>query len=130
MTKLPALILAVLTCATPVLAQSRTEVFAQGATTITLTLPAFLTEDETAILRLVGESPDALALFLPAGAGFGAMALAPADGFLRDGAPVESAAAVGDLPDLTQARDAALAQCNAARTGGEGCVVVLEIAPQ
>jgi hypothetical protein len=79
---------------------------------------------------VVGESPDALALFLPAGEGFGAIALAPADGFIRDGLPVASAAAVAELPDIAQAREAALAQCNTARTGGAACVIVLEVAPR
>ena len=116
--------------AAPVAAQVQTESFTQGQTAITLHLHPFLTEEETTILRVVGESPDALALFIPAGSGFGALALAPEDGFIRDGLPVDSAAAVAELPDLAQARDAALAQCNSARSGGAACVVVLEIAPR
>jgi hypothetical protein len=124
----------ILTAPAAALAQSAptTERFEQGATAITLHLHPFLTEEEVTILRLVGESPDALALFVPAGSGpgFGAIALAPADGFLRDGMPVDSAAAVADLPDAAQARETALAECNSARSGGASCVVVLDIAPK
>jgi hypothetical protein len=115
----------------PALAQTvPTEVFTLDAVDVTLHLHPFLTEDEASTLRIVGQSPDALALFLPAGASFGAIALSPEEGFIRDGQPVESASAVADLPDAVQARDAALAECNAARTGGPACVVVLEIAPR
>ncbi|MFN4058605.1 MAG: hypothetical protein ACK4HW_10545 [Roseinatronobacter sp.] len=130
MFRLPILTLAALTLAAPLAAQTQSETFTQGATAITLHLHPFLTEEEATILRVVGESPDALALFVPAGNGFGALALAPEDGFIRDGLPVDSAAAVAELPDLAQARDAALAQCNSARSGGAACVVVLEIAPR
>lgn len=128
---LPAALPAALIAASPVFAQSvPTEVFTLDAVDVTLHMHAFLTDDEAATLRVVGQSPDALALFLPAGAGFGAIALAPDEGFIRDGQPVDSASAVADLPDATQARDTALMECNAARTGGPACVVVLEIAPR
>lgn len=134
--RIPVTALSALILTVPVLAIAqtapKTERFEQGSSAITLHMHPFLTEEETTILRLVGESPDALALFVPAGTGpgFGAIALAPADGFIRDGMPVDSAAAVADLPDQAQARDAALAECNAARSGGPACVVVLDIAPK
>lgn len=112
------------------LADAPVETFVQGGTTITLHLHPFLNDEEVTILRVVGENPDALSVFVGAAGGFGAMAIAPEEGFVRDGIPVDSAAAVAALPDLDQARAAALTQCNAARQGGSGCVVVLEIAPQ
>ncbi len=127
---------AALLAATPALAQPAlaqtvpTEVFSLDAVNVTVHLHPFLTEEETTTLRFVGQSPDALALFLPAGTSFGAIALAPDEGFIRDGMPVDSATAVADLPDEAQARDAALLECNAARTGGPACVIVLEIAPR
>jgi hypothetical protein len=128
--RFPILTATALAVAAPVMAETRTEAFTQGSTAITVHLHPFLTEEETTILRIVGESPDALAVFMPSGSGFGALALAPEDGFIRDGLPVDSAAAVAELPDLAQARDAALAQCNSLRSGGAGCVVVLEIEPR
>jgi len=123
--------IAALLAAVPVVAQTvPTEVFTLDAVDVTLHLHPFLTDEESTTLRVVGQSPDALALFLPAGNSFGAIALAPKDGFIRDGQPVDSASAVADLPDAAQARDAALMECNAARTGGPSCVIVLEIAPR
>lgn len=117
--------------AAPAFAQTvPTEVFTLDAVDVTVHLHPFLTEEEATTLRFVGQSPDALALFLPAGNKFGAIALAPEDGFIRDGQPVDSASAVADLPDATQARDAALMECNAVRSGGPSCVIVLEIAPR
>jgi hypothetical protein len=90
----------------------------------------FLTEDEVMMLRLVGQNRDALSLFVPEGDGFAALAVAPDEGFVRDGMPVESATAISGLPDLESARASALEACNAARTGGVDCQVVLEIAPR
>lgn len=110
----------------------------QGATT-RFTLPQvevvvhalpFLSDEELATLKLVGQNQEALALFLPEGVRFGAMAVAPADGFIRNGIPVDSASAISDLPDLGAARSAALSQCNAARSGGPACQIALEIIPR
>lgn len=110
----------------------------QGATTrfelpqveiVVYELP-FLSNEELETLKLVGQNEDALALFLPEGARFGAMAVAPEDGFIRNGMPAESATAVSDLPDLGAARSAALAQCDAARSGGPACQIALEIIPR
>ena len=97
---------------------------------MTVILHPFLTEEETATLRVIGQSTDALALFVPEGGRFAALAVAPAEGFIRDGLPVDSAVAIGDLPDLEQARNAALDACNRARDGGAGCEIVLEISPE
>lgn len=110
----------------------------QGATTrfelpqveiVVYELP-FLSNEELETLKLVGQNEDALALFLPEGARFGAMAVAPEDGFIRNGMPAESATAVSDLPDLSTARSTALAQCDAARSGGPACQIALEIIPR
>lgn len=57
---------------------------------------------------------------------YGALAIAP-DAGLADQATVR---AVGNYHDQASADRAALAQCNAARSGGAGCVVVLQVRPQ
>lgn len=98
---------------------------------VTLHVHDFLDEDELTTLRLVGQNEEALALFLPEGTGgFGALAIAPADGFIRQGMPAESAVALSDLPDIEGAKAAAIAECNSLRSGGRACEVVLEIAPR
>lgn len=98
---------------------------------VTLHVYDFLDEDELATLRLVGQNEEALALFLTEGTGgFGALAVAPADGFIRQGMPAESAVALSDLPDIDRAKAAAVAECNSLRSGGRACEVVLEIAPR
>lgn len=99
-----------------------------GKTVITLHTHAFLTEEELATLRLVGSNKDALALFVPEGGGFAAIAVAPEEGFVRAGVPVASATAVARLPDADTARNDALQGCNDARTTASDCVVVLEVA--
>lgn len=97
---------------------------------VTVYLHPFLTEDEAQMLRLVGQNRDALSLFVPEGARFAALALAPEEGFIRDGMPVDSAVAITDLPDVAAARSAALEACNAARTTSASCVVSLDIMPE
>lgn len=110
--------------------QVRSEVFDLESAAVTVHLHPFLSEDEITTLRLVGQNPDALALFMPEGGGHGALAVAPADGFIRDGLPAESAVALSDLPDRAAARSAALSRCNSERSGGSACVIVLEVAPR
>jgi hypothetical protein len=100
-----------------------------GASAITLHQHAFLTEDEVATLRFVMTNEQALALFVPRKGGFAALAVSPDDGFVRNGQPVKSAVAVGDLPDAAAARASATQACEAAKTGPSPCVIVLEIAP-
>ncbi len=124
---LPALMLAAMML--PVQAQQAERYQVEGAQ-VTLMLHPFLTEEESETLRIIGQSPDALALFLPEGGRFAALAVAPDEGFIRDGAPVESAVAIGNLPDLDEARMAALEGCNAARNGGPECEIVLEISAE
>lgn len=106
-----------------------TEVTTLGASQVTLHLHDFLGEDELTVLRLVAKDANALALFVPAGEGFAAMAASPDDGFIRDGAPVSSAVALSGLADAATAQTDALAACEAARKGAAACVLVLEIAP-
>lgn len=113
----------------PAAAQQAERYEMQGSA-VTVILHPFLSEEETVTLRVVGQSPDALSLFVPEGGQFAAMAVAPAEGFIRDGMPVASATAISNLPDLAQARAAALEGCNAARSGGAECQIVLEIAPR
>ena len=110
--------------------QVNTETFTLDGAQITLHLHPFLTEEGLTMLRLVGQNRDALSLFVPEGARFAALALAPGDGLLRDGMLTESATAIADLPDLETAREAALDGCNAARSGDKPCVIALEIQPE
>ncbi len=100
-----------------------------GTSGITLHQHSFLTEEEVTTLRFVMTNEQALALFVPRKGGFAALAVSPDDGFIRAGTPVRSAVAVGDLPDAAAARASAIKACDAAKTGGAGCVIVLEIAP-
>ena len=97
--------------------------------TVTLHVQPFLDATELATLRLVMTNAQALALFLPDNQGFAAIAVAPDEGFIRGGAPVASAVALGGLPDAQTAAAQALAQCDANRKGGAACVLVLEVAP-
>jgi hypothetical protein len=106
-----------------------TEVTTLGASTVTLTLWGFLTEEELTILRLVATDANALALFVPDAKGFSALAASPEDGFIRAGVPVASAIALSGLADAEAARTAALAECTAKKAGTADCVVVLEVAP-
>lgn len=107
-----------------------TEDYTLEGAQITLHLHPFLSDEGLAMLRLVGQNRDALSLFVPEGARFAAMALAPEDGLVADGLLAESAVAVADLPDLDAAREAALEGCNVARSGGPACVIALEIQPE
>ena len=97
---------------------------------VTLRLHDFLTQEDIAMLRLVGQRRDALELFVPQQEGHAAMALAPQDGLLREGLMSESAVAIGDMPSLDAARTAAKERCNAARSAGPECVIALEIKPE
>jgi hypothetical protein len=97
---------------------------------VTVLAHGFLSEEELLTLRLVGQNPEALSIFIPEGSGFAALAVAPDEGFVRAGMPVASASAISGLPDIGSARDAALDACNAARNGGPACQVVLEVAPR
>jgi hypothetical protein len=105
------------------------EVSTLGASVIALHLHPFLTEEELATLRVVATNEEALAIFVPGKLGFAALAVSPEDGFIRLGAPMGSATAVGDLPDAETARAKALEGCDALRQGTLPCVPVLEIAP-
>jgi hypothetical protein len=100
-----------------------------GASSVALHVHPFLTEDEITTLRFVLTNEQALALFVPRKGGFAALAVSPDDGFIREGAPVKSAVAVGDLPDAGAAGAAALKACEATKKGAAACVIVLEIAP-
>lgn len=105
------------------------EVTTLGTSQVTLHLHSFLAQDELTVLRLVAQDANALALFVPAGEGFAAMAASPDDGFIRDGVPVSSAVALSGIADGATAQADALAACEAARKGAAACVLVLEIAP-
>ena len=105
-----------------------------GDNLVTIRLYPFLTPEEVSLLRLVATNAEALALFVPEAGGYAAMAVAPDEGMVRDGVPVPSAVAVGQLPDAEAARAGATGQCNAARASQRKrdalCLVVLEVAPQ
>jgi len=97
---------------------------------VTVFAHAFLSEEELMTLRLVGQNRDALGVFVPEGGGFAALAVAPDEGFVRAGLPVDSATALSGLPDLETARQAVLESCDSLRSSSTPCEVVLEIAPQ
>lgn len=97
--------------------------------TVSLHMHPFLSPEEVATLRLVASNDQALSLFLTSRTGHAALAMSPDEGFVRDGKPVASAVALGDLPDAAAARTAALAGCDTARKAKAPCVVVLEVAP-
>lgn len=112
----------------PALAEVPMETAKLKGQAITLHVHPFLTEQELQTLRLVMTNRQALALFITS-KGFSAIAVAPEEGFIRDNAPVKSAVAIGDFGSADEAATAALAGCNAARKGGEACVIVLEVGP-
>ena len=99
----------------------------QGAQ-VTLHLHPFLTAEELATLRVVMTNTDALALFVPAGSGFAALAVAPREGFVRNGLPVESAQAIGGATSAELAASGARAACDGLKGRGPDCVTVLEVA--
>ena len=107
-----------------------TEVATLKGQTITLHAHPFLTADDLTTLRLVMTNKQALQLFVTSSGGYSAIAVAPDEGFIRDGGLAKSAIAIGDLPSAEAAAQAALAGCDAARQGGEPCVVVLEVGPK
>ena len=114
--------------AAPALADVPVETAKLKGQAITLHVHPFLTEQELQTLRLVMTNKQALDLFITS-KGFSAIAVAPGEGFIRDNAPVKSAVAIGDFASAAEAATAALAGCDAARKGGEGCVLVLEVGP-
>lgn len=113
-----------------VLAQPQSERFELDGVAVTVMPHNFLSSEELMTLRLIGQNSDALALFVPEGGGFAALAVAPAEGLVRAGMPVESAIAISGLPSLAAARNEALAECNSLRSGGPACEIVLEVAPR
>jgi hypothetical protein len=113
----------------PALADVAVEKSVNGASSVTLYVQPFLDATELATLRLVATNKDALALFVPSSKGYAALAAAPKEGFIKEGAPVASAVALSDLPDAATASDAALKACNAARKTKDDCVILLEVGP-
>ncbi len=110
--------------------QIQSEQYQLDGVLVTILPHDFLSEEELMTLRLVGQNRDALSIFLPQGDGFAALAVAPNEGFVRAGQPVDSAHIMAGLPDVSAARAAALAECNGARSGGPACEIVLEVAPR
>lgn len=103
-----------------------------GKSVVTLHVLPSLDETELKTLRLVATNKQALAVFLPdGGKTFSAMAISPSEGFLRDGAPVASAVAIGGFPDAASAAQTVVETCDKARKkSSKACVVVLEVAPK
>lgn len=127
----PGLALAAVLATAPAHAQQvETENYTLDGMQMTLHLHPFLSDEGRAMLRLVGQNRDALALFVPEGARFAALALAPDDGLITGGMVADSAVAVADLPEPDAAQRAALDGCNAARGPGPECVIALEIQPE
>lgn len=96
--------------------------------TVTLHLHPFLTPEELATLRVVMSNKDALALFVPSGKGFAALAVAPREGLMRDGLPAESAQAMGGAETAELASTGARAECDRLKKRKPDCVTVLEVA--
>lgn len=110
------------------LAEVPKEVSKLAGQQVTLHVHPFLDAAELSTLRLVATNKQALQMFVTS-KGYTAIAVAPKEGFIRDGAPAGSASAIGDLPDAASAAAAALAACDGKRKGGTACVVVLEVGP-
>jgi hypothetical protein len=106
-----------------------TETTSLGGQQITLHLHPFLTPEDLSVLRLVATNEQALSLFVTSSGRHAALAVAPAEGFIRAGQPVPSASALSDLPSAADARTGATEVCERARRSGPACVVVLEVAP-
>ena len=111
-------------------AVAQTRDFRHADADVSLHLHDFLSAEDRALLETVASSPEGLAVLLGEGGGHAAIALAPDEGMVRDGVPSASASAVAQLADAETARTQALRMCNAARSGGADCVVVLEVAPR
>lgn len=107
-----------------------TEVSRVSGAEVTRHMHGFLNAEERALLQVVATTPAALEVILGAAPeGHAAMAVAPGEGLLRGGVPVDSAQAIAGLEDRAAARAAALEGCEALRQSGPACVVVLEVAP-
>lgn len=106
----------------------RVETIERDNTTITLRLHPFLTAEEVAMLRMVVASNEALAMFVPEGKGFAALAVSPREGFIRDGMPVSSAQALGGAATAGLAAEGAQTECTRLKTRGPDCVTILEVA--
>jgi len=101
-----------------------------GDYAVTIYPHAFLSADDLAILRAIASDAQYLALFVPQEKGFSALAISPDEGFVKDGAPVASAVALGGLPDAATAASTAVEACQKAATAKTPCAVVLEVAPK
>jgi hypothetical protein len=87
-----------------------------------------LSDEEIGLLNSFLDQPAALQGWLPL-TGHGALAFAPDEGLLRQGARVPSAVAVGGMASREAASAAALAGCDALRQSAQPCLVVLQVAP-
>lgn len=110
--------------------QAPAELYQLDGVEISVMTHAFLSDEEMMTLRLVGQNRDALALFVPEGPGYAALAIAPDEGFVREGVPVDSAIAISGVLDIETARASALEACDAARQTAQDCVIALEVAPR
>lgn len=105
------------------------EVFDGPDARVTFYRHAFLTDEEVEFLRIIASNPDARATMMGDAPGFAAIAIAPREGFLAGTMPAPSAHARAQLPDRDSAHAAARAGCDAARSGGAPCVVVIDTQP-
>jgi len=110
--------------------QAAAELYQLDGVEISVMTHAFLSDEEMMTLRLVGQNRDALALFVPEGPGYAALAIAPDEGFVREGVPVDSAIAMSGMQDIDSARASALEACDAARQTAQDCVIALEVTPR
>lgn len=125
------LLLGAVLAALPVAAVAQeTRTFTHPDAEVRLTLPPELSAEDRAMLEIIAATPEVLTSMLENAAGHAAIALAPGEGMMQDGAPPASATALGGLPDAATAQSEALGLCEAARRAGPACVVVLELAPR
>lgn len=124
----PSIVLAA-ALANSAMAEVVTETSKVGDFNVTLHLHDFLNEDDLVTLRLVAKDKNALALFVPAGGGFAALAASPEDGFTKDGVPATSASALSGLEDAASAATQAIEACQTASKAKAACVILLEVAP-
>lgn len=102
-----------------------------GGSEVRLYTLNFLTAEEVTVLRrFLGGSAMTLSQLLPVG-GYGAVAVAPEEGYLSAGGLKErSVVGVGGMGSAEAADRAALAGCDALRRTVSRCIVILRVAPK
>lgn len=116
--------------ALPALGEVAVETTTLGDYTVQVYLHPFLTEEDLGILRLVSSDMQFLTMFVPQAKGHSALAASPEEGFVKDGVPVPSAAALGGLDSAETAAKNTIAACQNAAKAKAPCVVILQVSPK